>query len=212
MDKIDSAILIANRAKYFDGEILAEWLSVPFEKSELKTIFEIIGLNDSYSEYIILEYQNIPFNLSENVELSYINEISYYIQDIYNKINDYEINSHALPNRKSDLEWSEEVLGEYVLTLEENGETKEDIIERINNLQIFTYTSYSDLSPLEQFGFYLLEEMNYLDYINLSDDVKQYINVEKFAFDVILNGAEVYVSRSTEKNEKEISVIIMWID
>ncbi|MEB6038052.1 antirestriction protein ArdA [Staphylococcus nepalensis] len=209
MDKIDSAILIANRAKYFDGEILAEWLSVPFEKSELKTIFEIIGLNDSYSEYIILEYQNIPFNLSENVELSYINEISYYIQDIYNKINDYEINSHALPNRKSDLEWSEEVLGEYVLTLEENGETKEDIIERINNLQIFTYTSYSDLSPLEQFGFYLLEEMNYLDYINLSDDVKQYINVEKFAFDVILNGAEVYVSRSTEKNEKEISVIIM---
>lgn len=209
MDKIDSAILIANRAKYFDGEILAEWLSVPFEKNELKTIFEIIGLNDSYSEYIILEYQNIPFNLSENVELSYINEISYYIQDIYNKINDYEINSHALPNRKSDLEWSEEVLGEYVLTLEENGETKEDIIERINNLQIFTYTSYSDLSPLEQFGFYLLEEMNYLDYINLSDDVKQYINVEKFAFDVILNGAEVYVSRSTEKNEKEISVIIM---
>lgn len=209
MDKIDSAILIANRAKYFDGEILAEWLSVPFEKSELKTIFEIIGLNDSYSEYIILEYQNIPFNLSENVELSYINEISYYIQDIYNKINDYEINNHALPNRKSDLEWSEEVLGEYVLTLEENGETKEDIIERINNLQIFTYTSYSDLSPLEQFGFYLLEEMNYLDYINLSDDVKQYINVEKFAFDVILNGAEVYVSRSTEKNEKEISVIIM---
>lgn len=209
MDKIDSAILIANRAKYFDGEILAEWLSVPFKKSELKTIFEIIGLNDSYSEYIILEYQNIPFNLSENVELSYINEISYYIQDIYNKINDYEINSHALPNRKSDLEWSEEVLGEYVLTLEENGETKEDIIERINNLQIFTYTSYSDLSPLEQFGFYLLEEMNYLDYINLSDDVKQYINVEKFAFDVILNGAEVYVSRSTEKNEKEISVIIM---
>lgn len=209
MDKIDSAILIANRAKYFDGEILAEWLSVPFKKSELKTIFEIIGLNDSYSEYIILEYQNIPFNLSENVELSYINEISYYIQDIYNKINDYEINNHALPNRKSDLEWSEEVLGEYVLTLEENGETKEDIIERINNLQIFTYTSYSDLSPLEQFGFYLLEEMNYLDYINLSDDVKQYINVEKFAFDVILNGAEVYVSRSTEKNEKEISVIIM---
>lgn len=209
MDKIDSAILIANRAKYFDGEILAEWLSVPFEKNELKTIFEIIGLNDSYSEYIILEYQNIPFNLSENVELSYINEISYYIQDIYNKINDYEINNHALPNRKSDLEWSEEVLGEYVLTLEENGETKEDIIERINNLQIFTYASYSDLSPLEQFGFYLLEEMNYLDYINLSDDVKQYINVEKFAFDVILNGAEVYVSRSTEKNEKEISVIIM---
>lgn len=209
MDKIDSAILIANKAKYFDGEILAEWLSVPFEKNELKTIFEIIGLNDSYSEYIILEYQNIPFNLSENVELSYINEISYYIQDIYNKINDYEINNHALPNRKSDLEWSEEVLGEYVLTLEENGETKEDIIERINNLQIFTYTSYSELSPLEQFGFYLLEEMNYLDYINLSDDVKQYINVEKFAFDVILNGAEVYVSRSTEKNEKEISVIIM---
>lgn len=135
-------VYIANLGKYNEGELVGSWFTPPIDFEEVK---ERIGLNESYEEYSIHDYE-LPFDIEETTPLEEINRLCEMVLE--------------LPD---DIQSELRALLSYVSNLEELHEKQDDIIH------------YSDCDDMADVAHYLIEEtgslgevpaslQNYIDY------------------------------------------------
>ncbi|MEJ7218450.1 antirestriction protein ArdA [Staphylococcus gallinarum] len=175
-----ASIYITNLGKYTEGDLVGEWLNVPCSKEDFNKALNNIGVDGvRYEEYFLTDWENIS-GIGEHSNYDEINTIAK-LNEITNiKIDDTIDNTHRVFNK--DKEFIRNAITEYTKELEEHEEMEtEEIIDRINSLQIFTDYTTENCNALESFGYYILEELNFLNYNELDDKVQQYIDVEKYA-------------------------------
>ena len=114
-------IALTNLGKYNEGELVFEWISLPFTDDELQTALDKIGINDNYEEYFISDYElSINYEISEYENLQELNELFWRIDEL----NDSQIDDlNCILEMENNLNRALDIL--------ENGEYC--IIDDVNN-------------------------------------------------------------------------------
>lgn len=114
-------IALTNLGKYNEGELVFEWISLPFTDDELQTALNKIGINNDYEEYFISDYElSINYEISEYENLQELNNLFWRI----NELNDSQIDDlNIILKMESNLNRA--------LSILENGEYC--IIDNVNN-------------------------------------------------------------------------------
>lgn len=175
-----ASIYITNLGKYTEGDLVGEWLNVPCTKEEFNESLKNIGVDGVlYEEYFLTDWENIS-DIGEYSSYEEINAIAE-LNEITNvKIDETIDNAHRVFN--NDKEFIRNAISDYTKELIEHDEIeKDEILNRINSLKIFTEYTTENCNALESFGYYLLEDLNFLNYDALDEDVQHYIDVEKYA-------------------------------
>ena len=80
-------IYLTNLGKYNEGELVGEWMTIPFTDSELEGVLENIGIDgEEYEEYFITDYE-APFAIDEYESLDTVNEWAENAQAIIDAFN-----------------------------------------------------------------------------------------------------------------------------
>ena len=76
-------IALTNLGKYNEGELVFEWISLPFTDDELQVALDKIGINSDYEEYFISDYElNINYEISEYENIEALNDLFWRIDDL----------------------------------------------------------------------------------------------------------------------------------
>lgn len=108
-----NAIALTNLGKYNEGQLVYEWLSLPFTDEELQETLENIGINEYYEEYFVSDYEfDIDYNIGEYPDLKKLNEL---FEEIDGLSNDELELLDDIMEQGYDLEESIEILinGDY---------------------------------------------------------------------------------------------------
>ncbi len=147
------SVFITNLAKYTEGELVGQWVTLPLPEEELdKVIEEILGDEE---EYFITDYETeLPMDIEEYTCVYNLNELAEQL--------DY-LNDHDLKKVKAILEW-----GAY--------SSLEDVIDNVDN-----FILYEDIFTEEDLGYYFIYDAgiynipdfmkNYIDYKRLGRDL-----------------------------------------
>ncbi|MDG0860345.1 antirestriction protein ArdA [Staphylococcus equorum] len=197
------AIYLTNLGKYNEGDLIGKWINVPCTLEKFNETLKEIGVDGiRYEEYFLTDWENIE-GIGEYSNIDEVNSIVKATLKIQ-KISEKTMNQYTFYN---DEAFIKESLSNYFRErLEDDDSEDEEILEEMNNIKIYTDFTDPTLSPLKQFGYYLLEELNFLHYEFLDDDVQYYIDAEQFARDQI-HGDNIIAIRQNEKYGY-ISVII----
>lgn len=176
-----ASVYLTNLGKYTEGELVGQWLDVPCSKEKFNQALKNIGVDGvRYEEFFLTDWENIE-GIGEYSNFEEINEKANFNKLINEKV-DYAIdNDFRVFNE--DKAYIKKALATNIDDMKriEKLDNKE-VTERLEGYRIFsTYDFLHYNSALESLGYYLLEELNYLNYDQLDEDVKQYIDVEKFA-------------------------------
>lgn len=80
-----NAIALTNLGKYNEGQLVYEWLSLPFTDEELQETLKNIGINGYYEEYFVSDYEfDIDYNIGEYPDLKKLNELFEEIDELSN--------------------------------------------------------------------------------------------------------------------------------
>lgn len=176
-----SSVYLTNLGKYTEGELIGQWLDVPCSKEKFNQALKEIGVDGvEYEEFFLTDWENIE-GIGEYSNFEEINEKANFNKLINKKVD------HAIDNDfrvfNEDKDYIKKALATNVDDMKRIEKLdNEEIAERLEGYRIFsTYDFLHCNSALESLGYYLLEELNFLNYEQLDDDVKQYIDVEKFA-------------------------------
>ena len=162
---IKNKIALTNLGKYNEGELVFEWISLPFTDDELQVALDKIGINSDYEEYFISDYElNINYEISEYENIEALNDLFWRIDDL----DDSQI---------SDLN--------IILEMESNLNRALDILE--NN----EYTIIDDVNNNEDLGAGYIEEV-YGGIEELPrETLEQYFDFEAFGRDLSFEGFNI---------------------
>lgn len=197
MKKNVSRIYITNLGKYNEGELLGQWLDLPATKKEFEQALLNIGIDgDRYEEYFITDWEHMPQFMTEHTtDLNKLNNMAKVMTSIFEIIGHNWLESAYL---ESDYNFIVNSLSDYELYNDCDNDF-DKMIEKIYDCEIF--------QDLEEYGEYLLQECNYLDYSNLDDEVKKYIDVEQLAYDTYLFDSVLAVKESDYTKNIQIFII-----
>lgn len=203
------AIYLTNLGKYNEGNLVGQWLNVPCSNDEFKQALLNIGVDGvQYEEYFITDYEYIK-GISEYSNIQEVNEIAELSKTIENIVNNTINNDFSTFD--SDKEFIRNSLYDRVIELKDEQEyTQDEIIEELESYNIFTEYTNENCNALESLGYYLLEELNYLNYDELDQEVQSYINVEKFGRHK-LHELNVIDSKRYGKLDENYALIIIQI-
>ena len=147
------SVFITNLAKYTEGELVGQWVTLPLPEEELDEVIEEILGDDE--EYFITAYETeLPMDIEEYTCVYNLNELAEQL--------DY-LNDHDLKKVKAILEW-----GAY--------SSLEDVIDNVDN-----FILYEDIFTEEDLGYYFIYDAgiynipdfmkNYIDYKRLGRDL-----------------------------------------
>lgn len=121
-------VYITNLAKYTEGELVGQWVTLPLPPEELDEVIEEILGDDE--EYFITDYETeLPMDIEEYTCVYNLNELAEQL--------DY-LNDHDLKKVKAILEW-----GAY--------SSLEDAIDNVDN-----FILYEDVLSEEDLGSYFI--------------------------------------------------------
>lgn len=167
MVKIMLRIFLTNLGKYNEGELVGEWVELPYTDQELNTVKERIGISDEpdengcyYEEWFISSYDTDIDGL-EIGEYDDINELNNFARSLYILDND------QLKAIQAFLQDG------YSLT------------EALENAENNDYRIY-DCDTMEEVAIEVVEECGYLD--NVPDQVAGYFDYEAFGRDLDIEG------------------------
>lgn len=149
---MEMQVYIVNLGKYNEGHLVGAWFTPPIDLEDMK---ERIGLNDTYEEYAIHDYE-LPFSVGEYTSIDEINRLCEMVN---------ELEGSSLYDELSAVQ------GMWFSSLEELLENKDDII------------CYDDCDSMESVAQYYVEEtgslgeipsnlQNYIDYQALGRDME----------------------------------------
>lgn len=124
-------VFITNLAKYNEGYLIGDWITLPLPPEELDESIEEILMDDE--EYFITDYETeLPMDIGEYTCVYNLNELAEQL--------DY-LNDHDLKKVKALLEW-----GAY--------RDLEDAIDNVDN-----YILYEDIDDERDLAWYVLGEL-----------------------------------------------------
>ena len=73
-----------NLGKYNEGCLMGEWVKLPVREDKLEAVLHRIGINESYEEYFITDYESLFPNLhiSEYASIAELNELAEQIEGL----------------------------------------------------------------------------------------------------------------------------------
>lgn len=75
METVKFRIALTNLGKYNEGDLVIEWLDLPFDDYELEDAKDAIGIGMRYEEWFVSDYEsNIDVGISEGVDIHQLNE------------------------------------------------------------------------------------------------------------------------------------------
>lgn len=168
---------IANLREYNEGNLVGRWVKFPTTESNFIEHLRSIGIDNSIygDEYFIADHEYFV-GIDQYASYEELNKLGLLSLQII-KRSDYE----EVFSKSENMRFLREVIEEKL----DEGESLESIYEYISNFKVFLETDGS-LSALKNFGYYLLEELDYLNYSTLDNNVKMYIDVESFAKDKLI--------------------------
>lgn len=150
---MEMKVYIANLGKYNEGELVGVWFTPPVDFEDVK---ERIGLNDSYEEYAIHDYE-LPFDIDEYTPIEEINRLCALAEEL-----------EGTPIEEEMREIQHYFFGSF----EEMVEHKDDII------------CYPDCDDMADVARYLLEESGTLG--EVPAHLQSYIDYESYGRDLEL--------------------------
>jgi antirestriction protein len=127
-------LYVANLGKYTEGELVGDWITLPFDEDEFEEFLENkVGINEEYEEYAIHDYECDFMKIGEYENILKLNEVAEMIENLY------EYDKMKL---KAVMEY------DYF-----------DIIEAIENID--NYILCEDIENDTQLGEYMLSESGY---------------------------------------------------
>lgn len=150
---MEMKVYIANLGKYNEGELVGAWFTPPVDFEDVK---ERIGLNDSYEEYAIHDYE-LPFDIDEYTPIEEINRLCALAEEL-----------EGTPIEEEMREIQHYFFGSF----EEMVEHKDDII------------CYPDCDDMADVARYLLEESGTLG--EVPAHLQSYIDYESYGRDLEL--------------------------
>lgn len=209
--KNQPAIYLTNLGKYNEGNLVGQWLNVPCSNDEFKQALLNIGVDGvQYEEYFITDYEHIK-GISEYSNIKEVNEIAALSETIENIVsktinNDYSYFDDDKEFIRSSLYENAEHLRKY------DHLTNDEIIEELESYTIFTNLSESNLNALQSYAYFILEVMNELNYNELSQDVKNFLDIEKIGLEYLTNDSYTIIDTNQIGNRIEnYSIIIVKI-
>ena len=157
-------IYLTNLGKYNEGELIGEWVKLPISQEELQEVFERIGINEEYEEYIITDYECDFYEVGEYENLDTLNEIAERIEELD------EEESKVVKALISDLG--------YIL---------DEAIYKVNSGD---YRIYSDCNDMTDVAYQVVEECDYLR--NVPETVARYFDYEAFGRDLGIEGTFIF--------------------
>lgn len=168
----NARIFVTNLGKYNEGELIGEWLKLPFTDDELKNLLNRIGISDKpdehgrcYEEVFITDYDSDiqSFKISEYANINHLNELIENIEDLSN----------------------DDFLAFQALILDGN-----EIEEALETAEEGKYCIYNDCKDMLGVAYAVVEKTGLLD--NVSDVVKRNFNYASYIDE--LESENVYVS------------------
>ena len=182
-------VYIMNLGKYNEGDLLGEWLTLPAEQKEIQEVFNNIGINELYEEYIVADNENtFEFKINEYSNIEELNQVAGYLESL----DEYE---QQQVNALLD--------GGYI---DYQNLVNEDVnLDNHTFIELDQNTILSDESNLA----YSLIDTFYNGDLSQIQDIENYFDYEKFAndlyfnFDVIVDGMDKEDIEELEKLSKE---------
>ncbi|MDP4468691.1 antirestriction protein ArdA [Staphylococcus hyicus] len=195
-NKKKSRIYVTNLGKYNEGEPIGQWLDLPASKKDFEKVLNNIGIGKIYEEYFISDWEYMPQFMSEHTtDLNKLNNMAKVMTSIFEKIGHNWLDSAYL---ESEYDFIMKSLSDYELYNNCDNEF-DKMIEKIYDCEIF--------QDLKEYGEYLLQECNFLDFYNLDDEVKQYIDVKQLAYDNYLVDSVLAVNDSDYPKNNQMFII-----
>ena len=179
-------VFVTNLGKYIEGELVGKWIDLPCSEVDfighLKDI-EIDG--EIYEEYFITDTEYLPRTISQYSSLPSLN--------LWSKISIAIINKIVTTVGTETL--SESKLLEIFKSYEESAKRKyyedgylsEEIVQQIEKSILTVSTVDNPQSAVTQYGYIILEKFNFLGYNSLSEDVKNYLDIERISKETLYN-------------------------
>ena len=182
-------VYIMNLGKYNEGDLVGEWLTLPAEQKEIQEVFNNIGINELYEEYIVADNENtFEFKINEYSNIEELNQVAGYLESL----DEYE---QQQVNALLD--------GGYI---DYQNLVNEDVnLDNHTFIELDQNTILSDESNLA----YSLIDTFYNGDLSQIQDIENYFDYEKFAndlyfnFDVIVDGMDKEDIEELEKLSKE---------
>ena len=182
-------VYIMNLRKYNEGNLVGEWLTLPAEQKEIQEVFNNIGINELYEEYIVADNENtFEFKINEYSNIEELNQVAEYLESL----DEYEQQQVNALLDGGYIDYQNLVNGDVNLD-------NHTFIELDQN------TILSDESNLA----YSLIDTFYNGDLSQIQDIENYFDYEKFAndlyfdFDVIVDGMDKEDIEELEKLSKE---------
>lgn len=194
-------IYLTNLGKYTEGEHVGQWLNVPCSNDEFKQTLLNIGVDGvQYEEYFITDFEYLN-GVSEYSNIQEVNEIAKFSLMIDSFISE-DLSEQDKSFIRTELLENVNHLMKY-----ENLEV-EEVIEKLESYKIFTQQEHTN--ALQEFGYYLLEELNFYNYDTLNDDIRDFIDIEKIGR-INLHSFDVIAKQSYGKLDEITTVLIVEI-
>lgn len=182
-------VYIMNLGKYNKGDLVGEWLTLPATEEEIQEVFNNIGINELYEEYIVADNENtFEFKISEYSSIDELNQVAEYLESL----DEYE---QQQVNALLD--------GGYI--------DYQDLVNGDTNLDNHTFIELAQntmLNAKENLAYSLIDSFYGGDLSHI-ENIEYYFDLEKFArdlcfdFDVIVDGMDKEDIEDLEKLSKE---------
>ena len=162
-------IFLTNLGKYNEGCLMGEWVKLPVPEDKLEAVLHRIGINESYEEYFITDYESLFPNLhiSEYASIAELNELAEQIDGLAD--HDYD-KLAAILECESSMSVAEIL----------------EVIEALDDFDLL-----ADITTEEELGDYYLEDI----FRGIPDTVLRYMNTEQLGRDIHLeNGNGTFTS------------------
>ena len=164
---MSNRIALTNLGKYNEGNLVFEWLELPFTDQELEKTLEKIGINEQCEEYFISDYET-------DIEGLKIGEYEN-IEELNDLITEYERLDEEEQNKIAAIIESEEI------SLKEAMDSLDDI------------DLIPDVKNDEDLGYYWIDESGCYDTKSLGV-LANYIDYKSFGRDIRLDEGGDYTS------------------
>ena len=154
-------INIAKLRKYNEGELVAEWISLPATEEELNKVFEKIGVSPDTDEFFIADYDNdCEIVVDEYEDLEKLNDLADYLERFDD--DERKVFSCCINEMRVDFDEALEIV--------RNG----------------NYCIYYDCHDMEDVAMQYIEDCGYLE--DAPSHLADYFDYERFGRDLEIEG------------------------
>ena len=166
-------IYLTNLGKYNEGQLIGEWVELPYTDNELEAAKERIGISDKpdkngnfYEEYFITDYETdiCGLKVGEYDNLDDLNELA----ETLDNLDEYDL--------------------EIVNAMISEGYSLEDALEKKEDCIV-----YSDCEDMEAVAMEYAEETGLLS--SIPENLRSYIDFEAFGRDMSFEGQFVFTDQ-----------------